>query len=103
MGTYLKKDEKGKDEYFIKWNEVELGQYIGSGSPSQIIRNFLEHKYEDKFIFVLLKRNTPLACFTLYKRLSNFCSCSERSWKGYFLQTYEAEAQLNNPYVFTGR
>ena len=50
-----------------------------SGSPAQTISNFLEHKYEDKFIFVLLKRNTPLAYFALYKRLSNFYSCSERS------------------------
>ena len=57
MGTYLKKDKKGKEEYFVKWKDIELGQYTGSGSPAQTISNFLEHKY--KFIFVLLKRNTP--------------------------------------------
>jgi hypothetical protein len=77
MGTYLKKNEKGKEEYFVKWKDVELGQYIGSGSPAQTISNFLEHKYEDKFIFVLLKRNTPLGRFTLYNGLSNFFSCGE--------------------------
>ena len=25
MGTYLKKNEKGKEEYFVKWKDVELG------------------------------------------------------------------------------
>ena len=34
MGTYLKKNEKGKEEYFVKWKDVEVGQYIGSGSPA---------------------------------------------------------------------
>ena len=24
MGTYLKKNEKGKDEYFVKWKDIEL-------------------------------------------------------------------------------
>ena len=69
MGTYLKKDPKGKEEYFFKLQDVELGQYTRSGYPSQAISYFLEHKYEDKFIFVLLKRNTPLGRFTLYDRL----------------------------------
>ena len=49
MSTYLKKNEKGKEEYFVKWKDVELGQYIGSGSPAQTISNFLEYKYKGKF------------------------------------------------------
>ena len=77
LGTYIKKDKKGKEEYFVKWKDVELGQYIRPGSPAQTISNFLEHKYEDKFIFMLLNRNTPLGHFTLYNGLSNFCSCGQ--------------------------
>ena len=29
MGIFLKKDEKGKEEYFIKWKDIELGKYTG--------------------------------------------------------------------------
>ena len=49
MGVYLKKDEKGKKEYLTKLKDIELGQYSRPGSPAQIINNFLESKYEDKF------------------------------------------------------
>ena len=77
MVTYLKKSEKGKEKYFVKWKDVELGQYIGTNSPAQTISNFLEHKYEDKYLFVLIKRNTLLDRFTLYNGLSNWCACDE--------------------------
>ena len=77
MGIYLKKDEKGKEECFFKRKDVELGQFTGSGSPAKTISNFLEQKYEDKYIFVLLKRNNPLSQLILYDGFSNFCSCWE--------------------------
>ena len=108
MGTYLKKNEKRKEEYFFKWKDIELGQYIGSGSLAQTISNFLEHKYEDKFIFVLLKRNSPLCRFTLYNGngLEFFFLWRNFSWKRYFLQTREAKnngiipinSQVNIPF-----
>ena len=34
MDTYLKKNEKGKEEYFVNWKDVEIGQYIVPGSPA---------------------------------------------------------------------
>ncbi len=52
MDTYLKKDQKGKEEYFVKCKDVELGEYTGGCSLDQTIINFLEYKYEEEFHFL---------------------------------------------------
>lgn len=86
---------------------IELGQYTGSDSQAQAISNFLEHKYEDKFIFVLLKRNTSLGLFALYDGLSNFCSCGKiELGKGIFCKHMKLKrnviipmnSQVNRPF-----
>lgn len=36
MQTFLKKKKEG-DKYFLKWKDIEIGEYLGSGNPQIMI------------------------------------------------------------------
>lgn len=76
MDTFLKETDKGQ-KYFLKWKNVELGEYIGSGLPQTVIENFKKDRYDFKNLNVLVKKFSPIKSITLYKGFSNWCACDE--------------------------
>ena len=59
MNTLLKEIEKGQ-KYFLKWKNIELGEYIGSGLPQIVIENFKKDKYDYTNLNVLVKKYSPI-------------------------------------------
>ena len=76
LQTYLKKTEKG-ETYSLKWKQIDIGEYTGRGNPQPIIDKIKAHNFEQKLLYVLINKDTPLNRLTLYDGLSNWCGCGE--------------------------
>ena len=70
MQSYLKKTEKG-EVYSLEWKGIFIGEYTGRGSLQPIIDKMKTHNFEQKFLYVLTKKDTPLNRFTIFEGLSN--------------------------------
>ena len=57
--AYLKKTQEG-EKWWLKWKDIEVGEYTGAGNPQTIINKIREHDYKIKSLLVLLKKDTPL-------------------------------------------
>ena len=64
MDTFLKDTDNGQN-YFLKWKNVELGKYIGSGLPQTVIENFKKDRYDFSYLNVLVKKFSPIKSTTL--------------------------------------
>ena len=73
---FLKKTQE-REKWWLKWKDVELGEYTGRGNPQTIINKIREHDYKIKSLLVLLKKDTPLNLLTVYDEFSNWCGCGE--------------------------
>jgi len=76
MEAFLKKNEKG-EKWWVKWKDVELGEYIGEGNPQTTINKIRAHDFKLKSLYVLIKKDTSLNRLTVYDGLSNWCGCGE--------------------------
>ena len=72
--AFLKKNEKG-EKWWVKWKDVELGEYIGTGNPQKTINKIRAHNFKLKLLYVLIKKDTLLNRLTMYDGLSNWCRC----------------------------
>ena len=59
MKTILKKNEKG-EKLWVKWKDVELGEYIGPGNPQATINKVQAHDFKLKSLYALIKKDTLL-------------------------------------------
>ena len=76
MQSYLEKTEKG-EVFSLKWKGINIGEYNGRRNPQPIIDKIKAHNFEQKFPYVLIKKDTPLNHLTIYDGLSNWCGCGE--------------------------
>ena len=71
---YLRQTEKG-EIFSAKWNNKEIGDYIGPGLPSKTIENIRQHRYKTEYLNVLTEKDIPHRDLILYDGLSNWCGC----------------------------
>ena len=89
--TFLKKNEKG-EKLWVKWKDVELGEYIGPGNPQTMINKVRAHDFKLKSLHALIKKDTPLIaspCMMVSQTGTVVARSRERS----IYSSYEAETQ----------
>ena len=87
--TFLKKNKKGEN-LWIKWKDVEFGEYTGAGNPQATINKVRAHDFKLKSLHALIKKDTPLIatpCMMVYQTGTVLAKSRERS----IYSSYEAE------------
>ena len=74
MEFKIRKTEKG-DVISIDWKEKQIGDYICPGLPETILQKLQQHKYQWKYVNVLVENAIPIKKLKLYKGLTNWCAC----------------------------
>ena len=104
----LSKTEKG-EKYFLFWKGIKIGQILGDNPPLSIPQKFRQHCFNKQWIFISVRKETPLRNFTLYPGFTNWCSCGEIDLspetfiahvKRHHNGTIPIHSQLNRPFWF---
>lgn len=101
-----RKTEKG-DVMTMFWREKQIGDYIGPGLPSIILNKLSQHRYNWKYVNVLVEHDIPSKQLILYEGLSNWCGCgkqdlSKRDFLGHTADHHHGmikkNSQINRPF-----
>ena len=68
MNSFVKRTEKG-EKYFLKWNDIEIGEYTGFGNP-QINKNKIKAQiFKKDSLYIFLKIDITLNSLIMYEGL----------------------------------
>ena len=73
---FVKKENKGK-VFTVNWQDINLGEDLGSDLPQKTIESIKKHKFSKSLLNVILKKDAPLRRFTLYDWITNQCKHGE--------------------------
>ena len=106
MEIKRRKTDNG-DVMTVYWKEKQIGDYIGPGLPTVVLDKLSQHKYNWKYVNVLVEHDIPCKKFTLYEGLSNWCGCgtqdlTKRDFIGHTTVKHHGmikkNSQINRPF-----